>query len=90
MTFDEWISRNESNPPTGFECVGAERMRQIWNAAQTDERETCAKKCDEASRNTDVGSRCFTVDAYAGMAKMLRSNATSPPAAPDTDTPPAP
>ena len=39
MTFDDWLAENEPEPPTGFECVGLERMRQVWNAAQAAERE---------------------------------------------------
>ena len=47
MTFDEWIAENEPNPPTGFECIGVERMRQVWDASAKAEREACAKVCDE-------------------------------------------
>lgn len=46
MTFDDWISENEPEPPTGFECVGVARMRQVWDAAQAAEREACAKECE--------------------------------------------
>lgn len=43
MTWDEWLAENEPEPPTGFECVGNERMRQVWEAATLAEREACAK-----------------------------------------------
>ena len=41
MTFDEW--EETQGYPSGFECIGRERMRQVWDAAQADERESCAK-----------------------------------------------
>lgn len=34
MTFDEWAETQRINGgPHGFECVGIERMRQVWAAA---------------------------------------------------------
>lgn len=35
MTLDEWLDSQRINGgPHGFECVGRERMEQVWDAAQ--------------------------------------------------------
>lgn len=46
MTFDEWLAKNEPEPPTGFEGVGKERMRQVVAECVAAEREACAKICE--------------------------------------------
>ncbi len=41
MTFDEW--EETQGFPSGFECIGRERMRQVWAAAIDGERAAIIK-----------------------------------------------
>ena len=35
MNVDDWLDSQRINGgPHGFECIGIERMRQVWNAAR--------------------------------------------------------
>lgn len=43
MDLEEWLEAQRVNGgPHGLECVGAERLRQLWGAATAAEREACA------------------------------------------------
>lgn len=76
MTFDDWLKKHEPEPPTGFECVGAERMRQVWNAAQADQQQQDALVCHEAMMSYRYGcdsQDCDFVEAEkSNVAENLR------------------
>ena len=47
MTCNEWLELQRSNGgPHGFECIGSERMQQVWNAAKIFTMKECVEICD--------------------------------------------
>jgi len=44
MKLDDWLESQRINGgPHGFECIGLERMKHVWDAARAHEQSQCAK-----------------------------------------------
>lgn len=73
MTFDDWLNEHEPEQPTGFECVGAERMRQVWNAAINEEREACANELKLTRSEALLMAGEMTAQEWRTVAAVLRA-----------------
>lgn len=87
MTSDEWLEKRRINGgPHGFECVGRERMAQVWAAAQADECDACllAVRAEAISEETeDDEDRAYNAaifDAASALISRKRRIAKEPKA----------
>jgi hypothetical protein len=67
MTFEEWFEehQDEADNPSAL-------CRMVWNAAQAQEREACAKICDECAID-GKGYREYTSEVAEELAEKIRA-----------------
>lgn len=75
MTLKDWLDKQGF--PHGMECVGEARLQQLWDAAQREEREECAKVCEERGRSTKTGEWHGNNHAAASFAESIRKRSNA-------------
>ena len=55
-----------------MECVGEIRLQQLWDAAQDDEREKCAKIVDSIGYSHTAGLDQYISSEFARVAQKIR------------------
>ena len=66
MTFDEWMRSHEPKHCDSDDSMSLRLLRKCWDNAKQDEREQCAKVCDDIAHkpsNTVLGIALKCADA---------------------------
>ena len=70
MTLKRWLK--EQGFPHGMECIGEIRLQQLWDTAQDNEREKCAKIVDSIGYSHTAGLSQYISSEFARAAQKIR------------------